>query len=109
MAVGGIINKWTPPRKARGIPGVRTRFSLMRHVENEQADAGRDGQTCLARPNSQARTGAEKHIFHVQLTMSRVGNLTRLTDSLVYSSLYKKSSTLSDALSEGNVRNITGI
>ena len=26
-------------------------------VENEQADAGRDGRTCLARPNSRARTG----------------------------------------------------
>ena len=27
-------------------------------VENEQADAGRDGRTCLSRPNnSQARTG----------------------------------------------------
>ena len=26
-------------------------------VENEQAGAGRDGRTWLARPNSQARTG----------------------------------------------------
>ena len=32
-----------------------TRFSLS--VENEQADAGRDGQTRLARPNGRARTG----------------------------------------------------
>ena len=30
----------------------RTIFSL--GVENEQADAGRDGRSCLVRPNSQA-------------------------------------------------------
>ena len=29
----------------------------------EQADAGRDGRTRLARPNSQARTGTEKYLF----------------------------------------------
>ena len=32
-------------------------------VENEQTDAGRDGQTCLARPNSQARTGTWKYLL----------------------------------------------
>ena len=32
-------------------------------VENEQADAGRDGRTRLARPNSQARTGTGKYAF----------------------------------------------
>ena len=52
MACGGI-KKWTSPRKMGGIPRVSTRFSLS--VENEQTDAGRDGQTCLASPNSQAR------------------------------------------------------
>ena len=36
-------------------PWVSTRFSL--GVENDRGDAGRDGRTCLARPNSQARTG----------------------------------------------------
>ena len=30
---------------------------------DEQADAGRDCRTCLARPNSQARTGTEKSSF----------------------------------------------
>ena len=30
-------------------------------VENKQADAGPDGGTCLARPNSQARTETEKY------------------------------------------------
>ena len=54
------VNKWTmtPPRKAGGIPWVSTRFSLS--VENEQADAGRNGRTCLASPSSQARAGTGK-------------------------------------------------
>ena len=56
-----------------------------RSVENEQADAERDGQTRLARPNSQARTGAGKYLFFlVHLTTSRIGNLTRLTHILLY-------------------------
>ena len=37
---------------------VKTRFSM--GVENEQADAGRDDRTCLAKTNSQARTGTGK-------------------------------------------------
>ena len=44
---------------------------------HEQADAGRDCRTRLARPNSQARTGTGTHIiFPLQLTMTRIGNLT---------------------------------
>ena len=38
-----------------------TRFSPS--VENEQTGARRDGQTCLARPNFQARTGTKKYSF----------------------------------------------
>ena len=38
---------------------ISTGFSLS--VENEQVNAGRDGQTCLARPNRQARTGTAGH------------------------------------------------
>ena len=46
---------------------------------DDQADAGLDCRTHLARPNSQARTGTAKiFIFPVQLTTSRIGNLTRL-------------------------------
>ena len=41
--------------EAGEISRVSTIFSLS--VENEQADAGRDGRNCLARPNSQARPG----------------------------------------------------
>ena len=60
---------------------------------DEQADAGRDCRTCLARPKSQAR---------VQLTTSRIGNLTRLVHTLaicvtihnpaLYYDLYKTTS-----------------
>ena len=48
--------------------------------EDEQTDAGWDYRTRLARPNSQARTGTDSEIsiFPVQLTTSRIGNLTRL-------------------------------
>ena len=45
---------------------------------DEQADAGRDCRTRLARPNSQAQTGREIFIFPVQLAKGRIGNLTRL-------------------------------
>ena len=48
MADGGIFT-WTPPWKSGGISRVRTIFSL--GGENEQADAGRDGNR-LVRPNS---------------------------------------------------------
>ena len=47
--------------KMGGISSVGTRFSL--NMENEQDDAGRDGRTCLTRPNSQARTGAGFFFF----------------------------------------------
>ena len=53
--VVGCINKWTPPWKSGGIPRIRTRISLC--VENEEGNAGLDGRTCFARPNSQTRTG----------------------------------------------------
>ena len=45
---------------------------------DEQADAGRDCRTRLARPNSQARADREIFIFTVQRTSSRIDNLTRL-------------------------------
>ena len=45
---------------------------------DEQANAGRDCRTRLARPNSQARTGDREIIIFslVQLTTSRIGNFT---------------------------------
>ena len=51
---------------------------------DEQADAGRDGGTRLARPNPQHARGQENIIFPVQLTTSRIGNLTRLIHTLLY-------------------------
>ena len=69
------LSKWTPPKKATGISRVRIRLSLS--AENEQADAGRDCRTCLARPNSQARTGTGKnnHGSPVQLTTSGLATI----------------------------------
>ena len=51
---------------------------------DEQADAGRDGWTRLARPNSQARHGDRGILlFPVQLTTSRIGDLTRLIQTAI--------------------------
>ena len=51
---------------------------------DEQADAGRDFRSRLARTNSQARTNVDREIFifPVQLTTCRIGNLTRLIHTL---------------------------
>ena len=81
MVCGAGKNMWTPPRNSGGIPQVSTRFSVS--IENEQADKRRDSQTCLAKPNSQARTGADK-IFPVQLPINRIGNLTQVIYALLY-------------------------
>ena len=81
MVCGAGKSIWTPPRNSGGIPRVSTRFSFS--IKNEQADTRRDSQTCLAKPSSQARTGARKS-FPVQLTMDRIGNLTRLICTLLY-------------------------
>ena len=66
--------------RRRGHGKKSTRFSLS--VENEQADTKRDGQTCLAKLNSQAQTGTKK-FSPVQLTMNRIGKLTRLICTLL--------------------------
>ena len=52
--------------------------------ENEQADGGRDGPTCLARLAFQTLTGTvgEKNVFPVQLAMSSIGNIARLIHAL---------------------------
>ena len=73
MVCGAGKNILTPPRNSGRIPS--TRFSVS--IENEQADKRRYSQTCLAKPNSQARTGARK-FSPVQLTINRIGNLTQL-------------------------------
>ena len=61
MAVDGV-NKWMSVAESGRNPSLTTKFSLS--VENDdQADAGWNGRTCLARPNSQARTGTRKYSF----------------------------------------------
>ena len=52
-------------------------------VDNKQADAGRDGRTYLAKPNTQARTGIGNFFFPVRLTTSRIGKLARLIRTLL--------------------------
>ena len=52
---------------------------------DEQADAGRDCRTCLTRPKfSGASADRGIFIFPVQLTTSRIDNLTRLIHTLLY-------------------------
>ena len=52
-------------------------------VENEQADAGRESRTRLARPNSQARTGTgEITHFPCSPDHEQDGNLNRLIHTL---------------------------
>ena len=58
-----------------------TRFGL----ENERTDAGRDGRTRRARPNSQARTGTEKFSSSLFSLLPQAGfsNLARLINILL--------------------------
>ena len=52
---------------------------------DEQADAVRDCRTRLARPKfSDANGDREKICFSLQLTTSKIGNLTRLIHTLLY-------------------------
>ena len=54
--------------------------NLVSRHQNEQADVGRDGQTNPSHDTkfSGANVDREKTIFPVQLTTSRIGNLTWL-------------------------------
>ena len=64
-------------------PYNSTLFSLSL-VENEQADAGQGDRARLARLNSQARRGIGKNsCFSFQLTTTRIGNHTRLSNTLL--------------------------
>ena len=55
---------------------------ILPEYRDEQGDAGRDCRTRLARPNSQALTRTGEYSFYVQLTTSRIGNLTRSIHTL---------------------------
>ena len=71
-------------RKSGGIPrGASDRFSLNTLTENEQADARRPNPS---RETNFSGANGDKEIciFPVQLTTSRIGNLTRLIHTLLY-------------------------
>ena len=64
-------------------------------MENEQADAGRDGQARLARPDSSGAKGEREILFfsifpvHVQLiTKNRIGNLINSIIRVIHTLLY---------------------
>ena len=62
-----------------------SKLQIQPEYGDEQADAGRDCRTRLARPNSRAPTGTgdrEIFIFPDQRTTSRIDNLTRLMITL---------------------------
>ena len=76
-----VLNKYMDAAAELGRNPV-SKHQIQPEYEDEQAGAGRDCQTRLARPNSQAQTRTGKLIFPVQLTTSRIDNLTRLIHSL---------------------------
>ena len=82
MAYGGL-NKYIDAAAEPGRNPVR-KHQIQPEYGDEQTDAGRDCRNRLARPNSQARTRADREIFifPVQLTTSRIGNLTRSIHTL---------------------------
>ena len=62
-----------------------SKHQIQSEYRDEQADAGRNCRNRLARPNSQAPNGDRQIlIFRVQLTTSRIGNLTRMIHTLLY-------------------------
>ena len=66
------MNKWTPPRKAGGIPGASIRFSV--NVENEQDDARNkgEGNHSVARNVSKASRSCRERASYSS-TKKRVG------------------------------------
>ena len=80
MAYDVKINKTTPPRNSRGIPQVRTIFSLSMEMSRLTWDE-------TAEPVSQGQIprrdqGERNIIFSIQLTTSRIGDLTRMIITL---------------------------
>ena len=65
-----------PARKSGEIPRVSTKFDLS--VENEQAGAGREAEPVSRDQILRRERGQDRFIFPVELTTSRIGNLTRL-------------------------------
>ena len=77
-----VLNKYMDAAAELGRNPV-SKHQIQPECGDEQADAGWDCRTRLARPNSKALTVTGKYfIFPVQLTASRIGNLTRLIHTL---------------------------
>ena len=82
MAYGGLTTYMDAAAELGRNPV--SKHQIQPEYGDEQADAGRDCRNRLARPNSQARTRTGEYSFSlvVQLTTSRIGNLTRLIHTL---------------------------
>ena len=77
-----VLNKQVDAAAELGRNPV-SKHQIQPEYGDEQADAGRDCRTRLARPNSQARTRTGKYsFFPVQLTTFKTANLTRLIHTL---------------------------
>ena len=72
------INKWTPSRKSGGILSKYHNIYIQPEYRDEHADAGRDCQTRLTRPNSQARTGTTAKCSFSLFSLPRAGLATLL-------------------------------
>ena len=66
---------------------VVSKHQIQLEYGDEQAGAGRDCRTRLARPNSQART-TRTGKYYFQLTTCRIGNLTQLIHTLAICGSY---------------------
>ena len=78
-----VINEYMDAAVELGRNPV-SKHQIQHECGDEQADAGRDCRTRLARPNKFSGTNADREIFifPVQLTTCRTGNLTRLINTL---------------------------
>ena len=77
MAYGGL-NKYMDAAGELG-RNPASKHQIQPEYGDEQADAGRNCRNRHARPNSKARTNADRGILIfpvLQLTTSRIGNLT---------------------------------
>ena len=83
MAYGGLNKKMDVAVEI--VRNPVSKHQIQPEYGDGQADAGRDCRNCLARLNSQVQLGQGKMIiFPVQLTSSRIGNLTRLIHTLIH-------------------------
>ena len=79
MAYGGLNKETNAAAEIGRYP--TSKHQIQPEYEDEHAEAGRDCRTGLAKPNSQAPTDRELIIFHVQLTMSRIGVQPYMVDN----------------------------